>query len=406
MATGTTTLYGDSVRDLYASQYLQGAEDEVLYAQYCQPVGQLGVESAARLGATLYVPFISKLPIATSAISQVADITPRTLRDAKASITTTSRGDAIQTAELVDLNVYTDHAAARVREVGSQASRSIDWYTMSVLMAGTLVQRAAARASLDAGTSGHRLSDASFIQAQTRLQRMGCPTMRSGNANYWTATVPSEAYADLVRSGNVINYGSYAQASGEIVLNFELGKLGAFKILSSPNAKVFGAAGADNASVVATTIAAPLTAGHNDALGLSMEVASASNLVVGMQVWLGTEETANTFDSTMEPVTVASIASTTIGIVGTGPNGGLLYDHPVGTSVRNADSVYPVLYGSPFSAAKAFDAQTGEFGTMLDPEWVGNLKQFQNIAWKWYGGVGLYRQNTILRGEYAASYDA
>lgn len=403
--TQTTSNLSNSVRTLYGAQYLQGAMPERLYDQFAQPVGQLGVEQAARMGATVQVPFASIPPIATAAISQVADITPRTLRDAVASITSTSRGDALQWAELVDIQAYTDIGAERVRAAGGQAARSIDWLAMTAALSGSLVLRAAARASLDAGTSGHRLSDSIISTVETRLAAMGCPYFDFGGGNSWVALMPPEPYHDLRTGGNIVNVGVYQDK--EIILNFELGKVGAFKIVRSPFAKVFGAAGADNASNVATTIAAAVTTGHNNALATGIEVAANTNIVAGDELWIGTEETATTYDPLMERVTVAATPSgTTVSIVGAGPNGGLLYDHPVGHAVRNADSVFPVVYGSPYSMAKLYDAATGEFGKMLDPQVTGYLEQFWTLAWKYYGGYGRFRENCILRGEYAWSGDA
>lgn len=407
MAVQTTTNLSNSIRTLYAADYLEGAKPMRLYDQFFQPVSELGMEKAARLGTTLQVPFASVLPITTAAIPQTVDIIPRVLRDAVASITTTSRGDALQWAERVDVDTYTNIAAERYRAVGSQAMRSIDWEAMRVALTGTLLYSAVARASLDAGTAAHRLNDTALTLAATRLQRMGCPQFQSGYAPYWTALMPPEAYNDLRAQGNIVNVGVYAGNHDEIILNWELGRVGPFKIVMAPGAKVFGAAGAANASAVNTTLAAPLTPfTSNQALALTIEVAAATNMVAGQLLWIGVTETANTFDETMEPVTVASIASTTITIVGSGPNGGLLFDHAVGVNVRNADSVYPIVFGSPTSGAKAYDNETGEFGEVLDPDISGNLKQFWTLGWKAYFGYGLFRQNCILRGEFSSSTDA
>lgn len=406
MPVQSTSNLSNSVRTLYAADYMMGAMNERLYDQLFQPVSELGMEKAARLGATLQVPFASVLPIATTAISQTVDIVPRVLRDAVASITTTSRGDALQWAERVDLDAYTNIHAARSAAVGSQAERSIDFVALTQAVTANMVQRTVARASLDAGTTTHRATDTDFSRAATRLQRMLCPQMRSGNAAYWVAIMAGEAYLDLRLGGNIVNVGVYSGNKTEIILNFELGTVGPFKIISSPAAKVFGAAGAANASAVNTTLAAALTPfTSNQALALTIEVAANTNIVAGQILWIGTTETANTLDETMEPVVVSAIATTTITIIGSGPNGGLLYDHAVGVAVKNADSVYPTIFGSPYSGAKAYDTETGEFGKILDPDISGNLKQFWTLGWKAYFGYGLFRQNCILRAEFSSSTD-
>lgn len=403
MPTQTTTQSDDSIRELYDTDYLQGAEPERLYDQYST---YRPATDGVRMGATIWFPSVGTLPIATTAISQIADINPRTLPDTKVSITTTSRGDAMQVAELVNINTYTDAAAAYVRALGQQAAKSIEFYFATQLLNGNLVQRAAARASLDAGTASNLLADTTFISAAARLERVGVPKLLSGGSQYWVATMPGEAYADLIRSGKIVDVGVYSGNKDEIILNWELGRFGNFKIVSSPSAKVFGSAGADNASNVDTTIAAPTVAGYSDTLGLFIDVAANTNITVGMKLWIGTEETSTTFDSTMEPVIVSSIASTVIGVIGSGENGGLMYPHAAGVSVRNADSVYPVLLGSPMSAIKTYDAETGEFGDMLPPKVVGHLDQWTEMRWKWYGGVGIVKQNALLRIEVSSGQDA
>lgn len=403
MPTQTTTFTDDSIRDLYDSDYITGAEPERLYAQYAT---HRPPTDGVRMGATIYFSSVGTLPIATAAISQVADVNPRTLPDTKVSVTTTSRGDAMQVSELVEINTYTDAMGAYTRALGLQAGKSIEFYYATKLLNGDLVQRNNARASLDAGTAGDLLTDGVLVKAAGRLERLGVPKLLSGNSPYWMATMPGEAYADLLRGGNVVNVGIYSGNADEIILKWELGRVGNFKIISSPSAKVFGAAGADNASVVATTIAAPTVAGYSATNGLFIDVASASNIVVGQKLWLGTEETGSTFDETMEPVVVSSVASTVIGVVGSGENGGLMYDHAVGTPVRNADSVYPVLLGSPESAIKTWDEQNGEWGTQLPMERVGHLKQWTELAWKWYGGLGIVKQNAVYRLEVASAQDA
>jgi len=93
-------------------------------------------------------------------------------------------------------------------------------------------------------------------------------------------------------------------------------------------------------------------------------------------------------------------------VVGSGSNGGLLNDHAVGEAVRNADSVYPVLYGSPYSLVKLYDEPTGEFGTPVGPEEGGLVHQFRSLGWKFYGGYGIARENCLVRGEYASSLEA
>jgi len=186
-----------------------------------------------------------------------------------------------------------------------------------------------------------------------------------------------------------------------IHLNFELGKIGPFRLIVSPWAKVFGAAGADNASAVATTLGAAA-----DPLDLTITVSANTNIAAGQWLTIGTEETANTHYAGNERVKVASVSGTTITIIGEGPNGGLRFAHASGVAVRNADSVFTIMYGGPASLAKLYATEIGEYGQVVGPKRTGNLDQFVTLGWKFYGGYGRIAENRILRGEYSVSAEA
>ena len=402
----TTSNLSNSIRTLYGSKYLEAAAAVRNYDQFSTGKDYYEVETAARLGSSITLPFLSVLPIATAVISQTVDITPRQFRDISVVITPTSRADAVDWAEAVDTQVFTDYGEARYRAIGDQMMRSVEWVAINTALQGSLVQRGAARASLDAGTAGHLLTDANIAEIQTWLQTLRCPYMIAAEGiNNWLALMHPAVYYNLRVGGNIVNVGIYQDK--EIILNFELGKVGPFKLLVSGDAKVFAGAGIDNASAVATTIAASLGGTANQALGTTIEVASASNISVGDWLNIGTEETGNTFDANLERVKWVSTSSTTITVVGAGPNGGLLYDHAVGEAVNNNDNVYPVLYGSPYSMVKLWDNQMeSEFGTIVGPKMQGAVDQFGVLGWKWYGGYGRARENCLVRCEYASGLEA
>ena len=215
----------------------------------------------------------------------------------------------------------------------------------------------------------------------------------------WNAVLPPSLYHDLRLGGNVVSAAIYQDK--RIVLNFELGEVGPFRLMSNPWAKIFYSAGAANASAVGTTLN-----GAVNALAKTVEVASAANIVVGQKLLIGTIETANTHYATNEQVKVGSVVSTTIGVLGSGANGGLRFDHASGETVSNADNVYPAVFGGPASMAKLYDLSIGEFGQIVGPKVDGTLDQFKSIGWKFYGNYGRWVEPWILRGEFASSLDA
>jgi hypothetical protein len=334
---------------------------------------------------------------ATSAISETVDVVPQVLRDATGTITTTSRGDALQWAEAVDIRVFTPYGQARYSALGENMMESIDLLAATAALTGGNVRRPAARASLDAGTSGHRFTDTAIATAQARVKALKCPPFQNGGL---MCTIHTDLFYDLVQGGNVVTIAQ--QTRPDILMKQALASWGDFTIDATAFAKVFGAAGADNASVVATTLSSAA-----NALATSIVVASASNIVAGAQLTVGTEETGDTHQPTNEIVFVddSYTSGTTIPIIGEGANGGLRFDHASGSGVRNADNAYPAVFGGR-SLIKAFAPETGAFGQTVGPLESGILKQFRSLGWKAYLGYGLVAENYIFRSEHSTSLQA
>jgi hypothetical protein len=340
------------------------------------------------------------MPPGVSTIPELQDVTPSVLRDAYAEISPTSRWGAHQWNEELDIKTYTDQVAERIAAVGKNQMETVDLLARDAAMQGSVLMRAAARTALDAGTAAHRLTESAFIQAETMLLRMKSPPYMGNGRKQWLALMPPEAYHDFRVSGKVVDVAVYQQS--EIVLNWELAQYGNFKILVSPFAKTFASVGAANAAAVATTLN-----GAVKALDKLIVVANAANIAVGN--WLTIQEvneTANTHTALNERVYVAGVDGANITIVGEGANGGLRWDHAHAVTVSNKDTVYPVLFGGPFSLCKLYDSGTGEFGDVVGPEESGLLNQFKHIGWKYYGGYGRWVESWLVRGEYSSSQDA
>ena len=394
----TTSTLSNSLRTQYIEEYQRAAKAERVYDQVAYPISRS--QDILQRGNTVQVPFIAEMDIGTTAISQVYDLTPQTLRDAVVTVVPTSRAEAIQDSELLLLQHYTDYAASRYRIVGKNMMLSVDLLAMEAGLKGSLVIRPAARASLDAGTSSHRLADSEMSKVSTTLQALRCPRMVTNVGAQWVAIMPPEAYYDMRTGGNVVEVAKYQKAN--IILNEELGMYGHFRIVVTPWAKVFGAAGADNGSAtVATTLSSAATG-----LSTTIVVASATGITTGRLLTIGTEESSSTYYPMNERVRAISASGTTITIVGEGPNGGLRFDHASGAGVRNADSVYPVLYGGPMSLAKVYATEVGEFGEVVGPLRQGLVEQWVSLGWKWYGQYGRISESWLARGEYSSSMDA
>lgn len=394
--------FANSIRTRYGATYIEAAEMHRLYDQFAQAVEKQGVERAARLGTTIQVEFLSDMLPGTDTISTTADVSPQVLRDAKTTISPTSRYGALEWAEAVDLNVFTNYAEARARLLGKNQMETVDILARDVANQGALAFRPAARASLDAGTATHRLVDSQMIKAGNRLKTLKCPPYIGNGKNQYMSLMHGDAYSDLLSGGNVISALIYQDK--EALFAQEVGAFNQFKIISDPWAKVFLAAGTANASAVGTTLN-----GAVKALDTQIIVASATNVTAGQRLMIGTIETGSTHQVDNETVYVSDsyTSGTTVAIVGEGANGGLRFDHASGATVSNADNVYPVVFGGPMSIAKAVDdGMDSEFGTVILPEVSGRLHQFVTTGWKFYGGYGRWVESWLLRGEFSSSVDA
>ena len=405
MAIQTTSNLSNSLSVVYKGKYLDGVQSMKLYDQIAKPYTELGADGKSMdelyRGTTIYVPFLSDMAPGTTAISQTADVTPQTLTDDTNSVTTTSRGEALQWSQQLSMQVYTDYAAKAYERVGQNAMETIESLAIASALAGSWVERGAStRATLDAGTPTHRATDAIFRKYDGMMQTLRIPGYGGDGMTTWSAIMHPFVFHDISESGNVSAIGDLAQPS--IHLNWELGAIGRFRLLSSPYAKVFGGAGMDNATSLADTLD-----GAHTALGGTVTTASTStNGTSGLFTWVGTEETSTTFYANNEPVKVISSSTPVLTILGQGSNGGLRFDHASGVAVRNADSVYPVLFAGPYSLVKVFATDTGPDGEIVGPKVTGVLDQFHTLGWKFYGGYGRVSENYLLRAEFSTSYEA
>lgn len=402
MSIQTTSNLTNSIRTQYISNYIDGVYGMRVYDQLAVPFPGISASEVMK-GSSVTYPFLSGMTPSTETIPQDHDVTPQILRDATGTFTPTSRWGALQWTEAVDMQAYTDYGQKRFKKLGENQMESVELLALSAVAGGSWYERYTARASLDAGTAAHRASDAIFRRMHGMMLSLKVPGFidAAGEANTWAAIMHPFPFHDIAESGNVNDIGLYQDRG--IHLNFEVGAIGPFRLVVTPYAKVFGGAGLDNGTNVATTLASAANA-------LSTTIVTAAdvsaNISAGMFWTIGTEETGSTIYPTNERVKVVSASTTTLTIIGEGENGGLRFDHAAGEAVRNADSVYTIVFGGPGSLVKAYDPAIGEYGEVVGPKKFGMLDQFASIGWKFYGGYGRITENRIVRGEYSTSYEA
>ena len=402
MSVQQTTNLSNSIRVQYVADYEDRVYAERLYDQIASPLPGITPEQASQ-GASVQIDFLSSMSLASAIISESADMTPALLYDAVKSTTVTSRGAALQWSEKLDIMVYTDYAARRIEKLADNAAESIELLASAAATKGTYIERATARASLDAGTASHRASDSVFRKIHGRLLSLKVPGFAndSGEANTWAAIMHPYTFHDISESGNIDAIGTY-QDKG-IHLNFELAQVGPFRLVVSPNAKTFFGAGPTNASSGHTNPATNTTP-----LNTSFVTQASMAAIAITNPWtIGTVETGNTHYPHNEQIMITTAPTTLVtSFVGTSENGGLRFKHITTETVTNNDSVYTIVFGGPESLYKLYAPSVGEFGEVVGPKTSGLADQFSSVAWKFYGAYGRLTENRIVRGEYSTSYEA
>ena len=405
MTVQTTSNLTNSIRTQYVADYLDRIYAQRLYDQLASPVPGLSPEQAMQ-GATVQIDFLSSMSLVSAIISETADMTPSVLTDAIASTSVTSRGAALQWSEKLDINVYTDYAMRRMQKLADNAAESIEVIANFAATTGTFIERATARASLDAGTASHRASDALFRKMHARMLRQRIPGFinDAGEANVWSAIMAPELFHDISESGNVDAIGTY-QDKG-IHMNFELAQLGPFRLVVSSNAKIFFGAGAANANTNATSLATSTSKLNTSFISNDTPTNATASFNVPWTV--GTLETADTHYPMNEQILVNSVVTDTVvdTFVGVGENGGFRFAHLSTDTLVNHDSVYTIVFGGPESLYKLYAPSVGEYGEVVGPKVSGLAEQFSSVAWKFYGNYGRLTENRILRGEFSTSYEA
>ena len=223
-----------AVRGRYLSEYIQAAKSRQVYEQFCYPISK--DKELIQRSTSVTVPFLSGMDIRSEEMSQTVDITPQDLKDASASLTPTSRGDAIIDSEKLLIQNYTGYGAERHQIVGENMMDTIESVAVNTVLAGTAVKRAVARASLDAGTAGHRLADTLFFQVGNRLKELRCPGATDADGikmpSGYLAVMHPDAYYDLIAGGNVLAAAQYQNL--KLLYNDEVGEINGFRIVSSP----------------------------------------------------------------------------------------------------------------------------------------------------------------------------
>jgi len=356
-------------------------------------------------GVTTQVQWSTSLqPRPTTAVgSEVVDFEPQTLRDVTTSISKQWLADGLKAHELAELKSSLNVRMTYAEAVGRLAMETIDALARRAATENGMVFYGDgthnSRATLDLGTAGDRLTWNNFALAGSYMKNWQ-------HEDDLIAIISPFQFYDLVGTGTnnlFLNSAGYTERGIELLSKFEVGQVAGVRLIVSPLAKRFYAAGAANASAVSTTLATSTTA--NIAGARTIEVAANTNIVSGMWLAVGTVQSGAETDDTLltESVQVAATpGGTTVSILGSGPGGGLMWDHAVGATVKNNDTVSVAVFGHSESLAVDYD-RYGRYGEMVPGFQDGNAKQWTTWAFKYFGGYGLLDPTQLIRVETSTS---
>lgn len=405
----TTSNLSNAIITKYLPDYIKSANRRRLYHQIVTPVDQASsaaqqADSMARLAkaSTIQVNFLSDMAIRKQTVSETGDIVPQALRDQTASFGVDMYQDAVQWSEKTEIQAYTNYGMSVGEKVGLNLMETIEQLLIDVIFAGGLVERAAARTSLDAGTASHNATDDIFAYVGARMKGFRTPGFGPDQNPSWAAITDDFVVNDIITGsgGNILNVAQYQDK--EMILNREVAKLTNFKLVADAGAKIFYGAGAANGSDADTTLGAAANAGAT-----SITVAAGTNISVGDWLNLITaKESGTTFYPHNERVKVTSVSGTTIGVAGEGDNGGLRFDHANGSIVNKDDSVHTITFGGPWSIGEVYAPSLGRFGELRGPFDQGVNKIWKSLGFVYYGGFGLIAEKHLYRAEVSVSEEA
>ena len=408
MTVTTTTVLSNSVQALYQAEFVMAAKRKYVYSQnplaFTPAQGVIGVGNR---GSAVSIPVYHRPIPSTAALSQTADVTPIVFRDNLVTITPDMHGQAIQLSQKLSLTAFSDVERAAVINVAEMAADVRDRLARIQACGGeakAFGRDATTRLTVGAGASSYEMAYSDWLDAVAFLAGARAP-MLSDPAGV-AAIISHQTYADQIDDGTIILAGEYSAGAYPFLFNYELGThIAGVRVIVSDFAKIFHGAGASITGGMETTCvdAGAIVAGST-ILPLAATITSGA---IGDYIAVGTLEATGVDDPIVtETVQITgATASTALGIIGGGPNGGFVFDHAAAVRVNANSQVHAALFMTAEALAMVYtnDDGLGPDGLIIPPENTGLLKQFNSLGYKHFLGFGRMAENRLYRVEHEPS---
>lgn len=402
MSTTLSTDLTNSAVTNYQKEYFRLAalpEYQPIHSQFVN--WKMTVPDRGGFGGTFDWPVYGKLDPSTGVLTEGADVAPVTFDDYNITLSPAEYGQVVSYTNLAQFKSRVDIqkqvadmvSMSRVQSQDMIVRKAIYGHGSSRPTQTIHIDGSAAMTDL-IGTAD-TVTWAFFTQLAMQARARGI--MPVDGRNFATVLHPLVVY-DIQQLTEFKNVGYYQDKS--LIYEGEVGTIGGFRIIQSPQAKIFWGAGAAQSSAANTTLSNPYNKGATEIV-----VASASNIAVGKYLTIGTVETETVAPgANLEQVYVTGVNGTTLTIqgAGDGTNLGLRYDHAAAEVVTHDYNVAGVPVIGKDSLIGAHGASTGRFGVPKFKEGLDLLDRIFYAGWYWYGGVARVERNFIL-GKVATS---
>lgn len=402
--TGTVQLSAEIVT-AYESDYIMAGISNMYWDQFAEP-RQI---DAGMKASTYQIPILESMQPSTGTLDELNDVTAQAMSANSVSVTMNEYGSAIEVTRLVGVQSYIDVYEQAAISNGYNMAESFDLIARAVAGQGSRRffqnSRTARSAFLGKSTSADRITTA-FIEMLATFARTSRMQLYEDN----TVVCPLHPFVwyDLQQATDVRNLAQYQNP--EILFNGEIAKWGGTRFILAANSKAFLSAGAADPTIpVATTLAAAAAVGATN-----LKLTDVTNVNVGKWINIveGTES-GNTWYDTNEMFFVTAVGTSGSGGTGVdgwaydpgpGDNGGLRFAHASGTTVSNANNVYPLVVLGPKSFMKAYSGETGPYGESVVTGPFDRLGRFLTFGWYQIMGYTRLRNQWIMRGEVGSSF--
>jgi N4-gp56 family major capsid protein len=204
-------------------------------------------------GSSVIFTIFNELSLATSTLSETADLTPATMGDANVTVTLAEYGNTVATTAKLRGTAFLDVDATAANLIGYNAGSSIDTVVQAVLGAGTNVAYATGGAAVPTSTvtvKADAILTANDIRKQTAALRTA--NVATFNGYYMGYIHPDVSYDLRKETGNASWNAPHVNVDTQGIYNGEIGTFESVRFIETPRAPL--SANASNGTSTTGTI--------------------------------------------------------------------------------------------------------------------------------------------------------